>query len=253
MEVHHPHKKKEAESWKSKIAEFLMLFLAVFLGFLAEYKLEHIIESEWETEYLRSYSEDLHEDIEMLEYTIGFTHRLTHGLDSLQHIFFDSESVEVDPHLAHWLNFRYNRWILPSFNNLTITELSNSGNLALVKNKKILKALSQYDLQSEVITKNSEDYIDWSNRLAEDAVYIFNRNYIDIGPVNNDNEFAYVRTSSDAKLMTNDPKVLIAYANMIGRLKDIANKFMVPMMKDQLESAKELIQLINDEYGIDDH
>lgn len=249
MEVHH-HSKVSLKNWKEYLKEFLMLFIAVFCGFLAEDILEHKIENEWEKEYMESYLEDLKGDIKMLESTIIFSENLSSGLDTLQSLLYQSDWSTVSHFEVYEHNFKYDRWILPIFNDQTYAELRYSGNMVFIRKRDIIRGLSKYTALATQISLNSKAFIETVTKLEDDALEIFNKQFVTFGEVDPATGFSKITVSPNANLLTKENEVLIKYANRIGRLLHINNNFLLPFLKQQLSHAKELSSLIEKEYNL---
>ncbi len=149
MEVHaHSHTAADPDShrgrkkWTHYFWEFLMLFLAVFCGFLAEYQLEHKIEKDKGKEYISSMIEDLQTDTANLVTVINrfdwFEMRVDTVLSYLP-------AITVGYNDTLWRNLVMG---FPDFikSDRTMQQLTNSGGMRLIKNKKAADGIINYDL-----------------------------------------------------------------------------------------------------------
>jgi hypothetical protein len=145
MEVHHhTHVAHGRKTWKDYFWEFLMLFLAVFAGFLAENQREHFIENRREKQYMLSMINDLRSDTSMLSGMYNTFTRVINHIDSLtpllQPATMDENPKEVYQHQV-MINL-FHRWI---YSDRTISQLKNSGNFRLIRNKSVSDQIMAYD------------------------------------------------------------------------------------------------------------
>jgi hypothetical protein len=247
--VHSHHEGKR--TWKSLVKEFLMLFLAVFCGFLAEYYLEHRVESEREEKYMASLVSDLKADTAMIRKTILIGQTISIGLDSLQANLYHFTAAQEQVQRVYRQNFSYLKWILPDFNDRTASQLKYSGNFRLIRNSHVSDLLANYWIEIAKISRNAELFIEKSALAQESGNTIFNKQYTSF-PENADGSYNmnYILVSPDAQLMTTDKNTLIAYANRIGRMTDIAEHYLIPLLRKQLTKANELIRIIEEEYPV---
>lgn len=250
MDVHHHTHAHGKKTWRNYFWEFLMLFLAVFCGYLAEYKLEHSIEQERGKKYMEGFVTDLKSDIYMMNTTIAFAEQLVNGLDSLQHNLYSYDNTSAKTLELYNQNFKYLRWILPDFHDKTAIQLRNSGQIRLIENKEIVELITDYWIGINDITKNADAFIDKCTKAEELATTIFSREYLKENVMDfSTNSFTTVIDPS-AKIMSNNDVLLTSYANRIGRMTDIARHYLIPMLKQQQNSAEKLMKLIYNEYGI---
>lgn len=252
MEVHTHHSHKENGTWKTNLKEFLMLFLAVFCGTLAEYYLEHKVDNDRAEKYMSSLVRDLKADTAMMHANIEFAGKINKGLDSLQSTFYHFSDNPESIKTSYQQNFTYLRWILPDFTDKTATQLRYSGNFRLIHKGSVADSISSYWIETGTILRNANLFIEKSALAQESGNLIFNRQYVSypdktyIGL-----NVQQVDIDPNAKLMTNDKNTLIAYANRIGRMTDISEHYLVPLLREQMEKATRLIKLIKEEYGIE--
>ncbi len=253
MSVHAPHTHHDGKrTWKSNAREFLMLFLAIFCGSIAEYYMEHKIESDRAKRYMVGMINDLKADTAMMRGTITYANAISIGLDSLQNQLYHFTNNKENVLSIYKLNFTYLKWILPDFNDKTATQLRYSGNFRLIKKPNVSDSISNYWIGTGTILRNANLFIDKSAIAQEAGNLIFNRQYVTypdkayIGFTINE-----VLVSPDATLMTSDKNTLISYANRLGRMTDISEHYMIPLLKTQIEKGRSLIQLIKEEYHIE--
>jgi hypothetical protein len=252
MEVHTHHSHQEKSTWKTNLKEFLMLFLAVFCGTMAEYYLEHKVENDRAEKYMSSLIRDLKADTAMMQATIDFAGRINKGLDSVQNTLYNFTDNAENVKTVYQQNFTYLKWILPDFTDKTATQLRYSGNFRLIHKGDVADSISNYWIETGTILRNANLFIEKSALAQESGNQIFNRQFV-IYP---DKTYIglhiqQVEVDPKAKLMTNDKNTLIAYANRIGRMTDISEHYLVPLLREQMEKATRLIILIKEEYAIE--
>jgi hypothetical protein len=146
MEVHHhPDLKHEKKNIREYFLEFLMIFLAVSLGFIAENLREHFSDRSKEKEYIESMLQDLKTDTAQCNRSIRGTTRQMHGLDTLE-ILLTPDVNKNDSVI--FICYRqseslYNEHTM-NFSSRTIAQLSNTGNMRLIKNQEVANRISAY-------------------------------------------------------------------------------------------------------------
>ncbi len=150
MEIHTPLK-RIPKKITEYIKELLILFFAVFLASQAEYLVDHKIHNEWEIEYIRQCVRDLDKDINVLEANIVISENMILGYDSIQNIMLNDQ-LEAKDHLALYkYNFKYDRRILPIFNENTFNELKYSGHMIFIRKNEVVQGISDYYAQLKII------------------------------------------------------------------------------------------------------
>jgi len=146
MEVHHHAHHAGKRNWKSYFWEFLMLFLAVFCGFLAEYRLEHVIEHQREKKLMRTLTDDLSSDKITLQTYINWRTQTHSDFDSLL-LLLSAPNPEDNAFDVYTLLHRSAlRFGLPDINAGTISQLTYSGGLRLVRSKVVSDAINKHYL-----------------------------------------------------------------------------------------------------------
>lgn len=230
-----------------------MLFLAVFCGFLAEYQLEHKIEKDRVREYMKSLFSDLSADTTFLNEELVFCRQTVQIQEAFEKNLYSDYAF--DSTLVLYRQYGdYLRLLTPQLSDQTITQLRNAGNLRLIKNKKITDKLSEYWNGINVIKKIAERVEQRYDLSAEMAAKIFNRKYLQI---RQDLDTISLRLSNrttivleGAKLMTKDKNQLIAYANIVNRIKTSIGGAYTRNLRIQHKLADELMELIKEEYSI---
>jgi len=183
MEVHHHAHHEGKKGWKSYFWEFMMLFLAVFCGFLAEYKLEHVIEHQREKKLMKTLSADLTNDEVTLQTYIDWRTQTASDFDSLL-LLLSYPNPEEHVTLVYKLISRSAmRFGLPEINSGTISQLTYSGGLRLVRSSIISDAINKHYMGFNRIKASFEmERLLRLNLLASraeitDAKQLLNKNY----------------------------------------------------------------------------
>ncbi|MFM2393482.1 MAG: hypothetical protein RLZZ546_1464 [Bacteroidota bacterium] len=246
MEVHHHshHPKK----WKEYITEFLMLFLAVSLGFMAENIREHQIEKQRETQYMESFVADLESDILNIMEGLPRKDARIKAIDTLFQYFNQHPDVTVVPAIIvkKMKRAAYDRTYVR--NTTTINQLKNSGNLRLIRNKKVADSIAAYDWRwsraeyyRETYIANQKDIYHFEEEIleAKDLIGF----YIHNDSLSNENSspktgFVRIRRSP-----------LNAYLNLLSRQLIVTKVDRENYRKIAL-MTRELINIIKKEYQI---
>jgi len=183
MEVHHHAHHEGKRGWKSYFWEFLMLFLAVFCGFLAEYQLEHVIEHQKERKLMQTLSSDLANDKVTLQTYIEWRNQTASDFDSLL-LLLSNTNPEGHANLVYKLISRSAmRFGLPEINSGTISQLTYSGGLRLVRSSVITDAINKHYMSFNRIKASFEmerllrlNLLD-SRAEITDAKQLLNKNY----------------------------------------------------------------------------
>jgi len=247
MEVH-AHTHTARKKWTHYLWEFLMLFLAVFCGFLAENQREHMIEHQREKTYINSLITDLKEDTAIIKYVISFCITKVHGMDTLSQLLNkDMLSTEEEKEL-YYLNSRYAASVLLMvFNERTIKQLLNSGNLRLVRKQGTSDSIMSYYGQTMDRAIDQEKvYDELSKRLMFSAEDIFDHS-ASLTKMNADSSFYREIHQEKMKLITKDKNVLRKYSQMITTAqKTLANYiYMLFLMK---KTGEDLLVFLENEY-----
>ena len=185
MEVHHHAHHEGKRGWSSYILEFLMLFLAVFCGFLAEYQLEHVIEHQKEKKLMQTLSADLTNDKVTLQTYIDWRTQTASDFDSLLLLLSDPNPEEHAALVYKLISRSALRFGLPEINSGTISQLTYSGGLRLVRSSAVSDAINKHYLGFNRIKAFFEmerllrlSLVD-SRADVTDAKQLLNKNYTD--------------------------------------------------------------------------
>src|SRR5436190_15888085 len=144
MEVHahsHSHGKK---NWKQYFWEFLMLFLAVTLGFFVENQREHIVERQRATQYAKALLRDLEKDTVEIRDVMRENKIILACFDSARSIIHQ----RIKNYMAPGAFYYYSNVVASapsvSWNDATIIQITQSGNLRYFTNAELVNKISYY-------------------------------------------------------------------------------------------------------------
>lgn len=175
MEVQkHPHHVTHKKKWFEYLLEFFMLFLAVFLGFTAENIREGNLEKHGEKEYITSYIQNLEKDTAALT---DFNQR-----NKMRILFLDSlltlkkTDLTLPENCRKFYYYYLRTMYYPNFttSDATITQLKNSGNLRLIRNRQVTDSILNYDRINKIISERADMLNTRINRTWEAANLIMN-------------------------------------------------------------------------------
>ena len=138
MEVH-AHSHTARKKWTHYFWEFLMLFLAVFCGFLAENFREHQVENRREHQFIHSMIDDVKLDTTALKGILIRRLRRKEMFDSLSLLLNGSQRDKYVSRLYFFA--RQMQRLSPvifTYNDRTIQQLKNGGNMRLIRKSKLL-------------------------------------------------------------------------------------------------------------------
>jgi len=225
-----------------------MLFLAVFCGFLAENQREHIVEHQREKKYMKSMLADLTADTVFINEDKEYSKSIVQWHTSMQKSLY-SDSVFEKVTTAYNQYAGYFRLLTPRFNDQTITQLRNSGNLRLIRNTEIESKLSEYWKGINTLMKVAERVEQRYDVSAEMASRIYNRKYMISQFDTATDSYQYV-IDPKAEFMTRNKNELTAFANIVNRILASIEGVYIPALQLQKEKAMELIFLIKKEYHL---
>src|SRR5258708_37124425 len=145
MEVHH-HTNTEKKKFTHYLWEFLMLFLAVFCGFLAENFREHQVENRRERQFIYSMIDDIKLDTTALKGILIRRLRRKEMFDSLSLLLNGSERDKYVSRL-YFFSRQMQRLspVIFTYNDRTIQQLKNGGNMRLIRKSNVADAVVLYD------------------------------------------------------------------------------------------------------------
>jgi hypothetical protein len=229
-----------------------MLFLAVFCGFLAEYQLEHKIERDREKDYMKGMLADLSSDTAQINEVLIFSRSISKGLDSLIQNLYNTESAQKNAGTIYRQYGTYMRRFGVRFSDQTATQLRNSGQLRLIRKRKVMNHVSMYwrmTGQVESIQDRLEDALDEISSLGDGVINA--GSFGEYGERDSVSGIRFMNVLPGAELMTYDKNTLISLGNKVSRVKRRIDNFYLNNLNQQKRSALDLIALIKKEYNLE--
>src|SRR5450755_3124334 len=161
MEVHHHpdihHKRKK---FREYFIEFIMIFLAVTLGFFAEGLRENISERARAKEYALMLLKDVINDTIELHSTMAIYERYASSIDTLK-LLRKSEKVNIsDIDFYFYCKPVFSASRMP-FNEATLQQVKNSGNLRFFHSLKLKEKISDYDNITRDFSLRQDFELNW--------------------------------------------------------------------------------------------
>jgi len=225
-----------------------MLFLAVFCGFLAENQREHMVEHQREKQYMNSLTTDLKGDTATIRYVISFCLTKFHGMDTLAQLLNKDILNNDDEKELYYLNSHYAANVsFMVFNERTIKQLLNSGNLRLVRKQGTSDSIINYYGQfMDVIKGQEEVYNEMSKRLLFSTEEIFDRS-ASMTKMNADSSFYQDIRQEKMKLITKDKNVLRKHSQMIITARAMLANYL-NMLFEMKKTGENLLAFLEHEY-----
>jgi len=246
MEVH-SHTHTERKKWTHYLWEFLMLFLAVFCGFLAENQREHMVEHQREKKYINSLITDLNRDTADIRSVISFCIAKFHGMDTLTQLLNKDMLSKDEEKELYYLNDKYAASIyIMVFNERTIKQLLNSGNLRLIRKQEISDSIINYYGSLDFIKGQENVYDEMSRRLIFSAEDIFD-NSASLKKMNPDSSFYRDVRQEKMNLITKDKNVLRKYSQMVITARAMLSTYL-SMLIEMGKTGKNLLVYLENEY-----
>ena len=259
MEVH-SHTHTPRKKWTHYFWEFLMLFLAVFCGFLAENQREHYIESLRAKEYARSLLTDMKEDTTEIGAGIRQNIFMISTFDSCISIGKKNiDKTTVPGKFYYYSRFTTNGYQI-DWNQSTLTQLVQSGNLRYLKNKDMVNKINKYHALQGIIGGNNETDNLIRNKIIEIRSRLLAVRYYEA--------FALLDITKEMKGRIRDPIVeslmvqdLSLKAGSTGIMEEFLNnlldrkwrnkRFVEELYPGALEAASEIIEMLKTEYHLE--
>jgi len=246
MEVH-AHTHTPRKKWTHYLWEFLMLFLAVFCGFLAENQREHIVEHKREKEYMKSMLEDLKHDTLEFQKSIRFLNEYhIPVLNKSALLLFSEDFSDSTIRAMYDIVPRATQFFSVIFQENTVTQLKNSGNLRLIRNKTLVDSLNQYWNACENFKDPFQTSFEKTRFSAKELLFsLFNyKNLTGLGTGST------IRKGVVLKLLSKDKEQFIKLGNYLSNLKDILSFTALSRLTNLDREATSLIIFIKKEYKL---
>jgi hypothetical protein len=247
MEVHQ-HTHTERKKWHHYFWEFFMLFLAVTLGFLVENQRENFVEHQREKQYIRSLIKDIQNDTAELKKSLANTEASIQSIDSMLLLLTNQKLTDEIIIKSYYFTFPALNNIPVVFNDRTIVQLKNSGNMRIIRNQNVNDALINYWGHIETIknTLSRHNAYRTKARDLETKIYNLAEKFLRDNRVIND-------STGQIQLIGHDLAIIREYANTIAYCGIMLKpRFgLRDQIIEQLHLATELIELIKKEYHME--
>ena len=252
MEVH-AHSHTARKKWTHYFWEFLMLFLAVFCGFLAENIREHKIEKIRAGEYARLLIQDLENDtFQILENYKQFE-RILVSIDSINSVVYSGISGNKVRGSFYFHSQIGNTSPITLWNDATLIQLTQSGNLRYFRNHELVNKISSYySRQSYVRSLNNADRerrditVAIRSRILNNYYYKY---YSKVFPTDS-LPFPDSLMKNMIPIQNSDPQLLNEYANSFENRKGVLNMILTNTFPRAISDARELILLLKKEFHL---
>jgi len=155
-----------ANIW-NHLFDFFMLFLAVFCGFMADNWREQLSEHQREKTYVSSIVEDIKSDTLECGKIIARLKSIHSGIDDVLLALTTNEVLENSNDVYKLWTKNIGLYVFVS-NDRTIQQLKNSGDLRLIRNKKVSDKIMEYD---QALKKYNTQSNMMYNALTNTTVY----------------------------------------------------------------------------------
>jgi len=250
MEVHQ-HSHTERKKWTHYFWEFFMLFLAVTLGFFVENMREHLADRKKEKIYTSSLIANLKNDTKTIRQVTKVDFRLLHGEDSLVDLlsnFKDNDSISRKCYRYYFLYAT--SYIEMTFNERTMSQLLNTGNMRLIHRQSISDSIMDYNVLVKYVQAQGKAYeeyfkrtLDFSNNIFD---FTYTRNYMhedySITPRLHAANITFI-------LLTKEPATIKKYTIQLTMLQGILEQNLL-ILRSAKEKATRLIALLQKEYNM---
>jgi hypothetical protein len=208
---------------------------------------EHMIEHQREKQYINSLITDLKGDTVTIRSVISFCITKFDGMDTLAQLLNKDKLSNDEEKELYYLNSRYAASIyFMIFNERTIKQLLNSGNLRLVRKQETSDSIINYYSSVDVVSGQEKVYDEMSKRLLFSAEEIFDRS-ASLIKMNPDSSFYQDIREEKMKLITKEKNVLRKYSQMVITAGAMLSSYL--RMLFQMEKAGEnLLFFLEQEY-----
>lgn len=259
MEVHH-HPHVEKKGFKEYLLEGLMIFIAVTMGFFAEGLREHIGDRNREKDYMQSLLSDLRSDAANLKGDSVSTAHQNKGLDTVIFALKQPLTIKKNRSFLYVMYLKYCKiYNAAVFSNGTIAELKNAGELRVIRNRKIVDIINQYEEIKELTTKNSDQLFKMTADIEHNQAnplldFTTNAKIIDIAEsgirLPSTDSLMTIAEKDSLVLLKNDPALIASFRNNIKNLKSL-NQLYLFFLENALLINENLTTTIKTEYDIE--
>ena len=252
MEVH-AHTHTPRKKWTHYFWEFLMLFLAVTLGFFVENQREHIVERQRATQYAKALVRDLEKDTVEIRDVMRENKIILACFDSARSIIHQ----RINNYMAPGAFYYYSNVVASapsvSWNDATIIQITQSGNLRYFTNSELVNKISYYYSQinyGKLLNANDRGVRDKSMEIRSRVLN--NYEYARFSTYSTDDWLRLPETLMKKlfPVQTNDANLLNEFANSFETRKRQVRILTTRDYSNALKLARELIALLKKEYHL---
>jgi len=246
MEVHH-HATTSPQKWTHYLWEFLMLFLAVFCGFLAENFREHQVENRREQQFIYSLIDDVKLDTGALNAILIRRIRRKEMFDSLSLLL---NGTERDKHVSRLYYFaRQMQRLSPvifTYNDRTIQQLKNGGNMRLIRKSTVTDAVVLYDAAVREMYTTQERENDYMLQSLPHIYRIFDGQIMDLMV---DSTSAIHEPPPAVKLLPGAQASVNDFNGVLHSIKS-SNIVLITKVKTMITEGEKLLNILKEEYHL---
>jgi hypothetical protein len=240
--------------WTSYFKEFLMLFLAVFAGFMAENYRDNLSEQSRAKEYAMLLIRDLEKDTIDINTVSKQCYKIMGSFDSISS--FIHRRISRNRVTG---SFYYHSQIgttspIVTWNDATLIQLTQSGNLRYFKNTELVNKISSYYARQEYIRnlnngdrERREKTLALRSRILNNHYY---KNYSKVLPVDT-LQFPDSLMHIIIPIQSCDSDLLNEFANSFENRRGYMNLVLTNTFPRAKSNAGELILLLKKEYKIE--
>ena len=252
MEVH-AHTHTERKKWTHYLWEFLMLFLAVTLGFFVENQREHIVEHQRAKQYAKSLLEDLEKDTIEIRDVVREDNIILASFDSLRSIIHKGIIGNKVPGSFYYYSNIVTSSPTVLWNDATLIQLTQSGNLRYFTNPDLVKKISYYFSQTNYVRSlNNSDRSVRDKSMEIRSRILNNYEYSRFSTYSTDDWLNVPDSVISAlfPIQTNDANLLNEFANSFENRRRVLGLVMKRVYPSAIINAKELIRVLKEEYQL---
>jgi hypothetical protein len=246
MEVH-SHTHTERKKFTHYLWEFLMLFLAVFCGFLAENFREHQVENRRGHQFIRSMIDDVKLDTTALKGILIRRLRRKEMFDSLSLLL---NSSQRDNYISRLYFFgRQMQRLSPvifTYNDRTIQQLKNGGNMRLIRKSNVTDAVVLYDAAVRDMYTTQERENDYMLQSLPHIYRIFDGQVMDLMI---DSAGAIHEPPHYVKLLPGTQASLNDFNGTLHSLKG-SNIVLITKVRTMIAESEKLLSTLEKEYHL---
>lgn len=237
--------KTGGKRWNIYFLEFALIFLAVTLGFFAESIREKLGDKEKEMEFIQSMIEDARTDSIHIQQCISDNQIRVRALDTLGKLLANYGAQKVPDGEIYRLflfGLYHPDFITPT--ERTMSQLKFSGGMRLLRKKRAVDAIVQYDNMGKNLIDQQAFYEFYQNGAIEHSFKLLN--YKEFGFTSQETK---TRSWQMARLLLHDSQNMVEFGNRVTTYMGVVNFYIVRLQEMQKQSGS-LIKTLEKEYQI---